>query len=83
MKIAFFDTHGFERAVFQKENEKFNHEIVFFETRLTEQTVNFAAGYECVCAFVNNCLDEKLRFYKKLVGTEIDIRFSTVESKGD
>ena len=59
MKIAFFDTHGFERDVFQKENEKFNYEIAFFETRLTEQTANLASGYTCVCAFVNDRLDEK------------------------
>lgn len=59
MKIAFFDTHGFERAVFQKENEKAQHEIVFFEARLTEQTANLALGYPCVCAFVNDRLDRK------------------------
>lgn len=59
MKIAFFDTHQFERNIFQKENEKFNHEIAFFESRLTEQTANAVAGYPCVCAFVNDRLDSK------------------------
>lgn len=59
MKIAFFDTHQFERNFFQKENEKFGHEITFFETRLTEQTANLAAQYPCVCAFVNDRLDSR------------------------
>jgi len=59
MKIAFFDTHGFEKAIFQKTNESFHHEIAFFETRLTEETANLAAGYSCVCAFVNDRLNEK------------------------
>ncbi|HEY8269387.1 MAG TPA: 2-hydroxyacid dehydrogenase [Pseudobdellovibrionaceae bacterium] len=59
MKIAFFDTHAFERNIFQKENTEFKHEITFFETRLTEQTANLAAGYPCVCAFVNDRLDSK------------------------
>lgn len=59
MKIAFFDTHGFERAVFQKANEISQHEIAFFETRLTDQTANLASGYPCVCVFVNDRLDEK------------------------
>jgi D-lactate dehydrogenase len=59
MKIAFFDAHCFETTTFQKENKEFNHGIVFFETRLTEQTANLALGYECVCAFVNDCLDAK------------------------
>ncbi len=59
MKVAFFDTHKFERNIFQKENEKFNHEIIFFETRLIEQTTNLCVGYPCVCAFVNDRLDSK------------------------
>ncbi len=59
MKIAFFDSHSFEKSVFQKENEKALHEIVFFEPRLTDQTANLAEGYECICAFVNDSLDLK------------------------
>ena len=71
MKIAFFDTHGFERAIFQKENEKFKHEISFFETRLTEQTANLASGYTCVCAFVNDRLDEKTLHIISTGGTRL------------
>lgn len=59
MKIAFFDTHGFEKRIFQKANERTQHEIAFFETRLTEQTANLASGYSCICAFVNDRLDTK------------------------
>lgn len=59
MRIAFFDTHGFERTIFQKTNESSQHEIAFFETRLTDQTANLASGYPCVCAFVNDRLDKK------------------------
>lgn len=60
MKIAFFDTHNFEKEIFVKTNEKFRHEISFFETRLTNQTANLASGYPCVCAFVNDRLDKKI-----------------------
>ena len=59
MKIAFFDTHQFEKHIYQKQNEKCNHEIVFFELRLSDQTANVAAGYPCICAFVNDRLDSK------------------------
>jgi D-lactate dehydrogenase len=59
MKIAFFDTHGFEREIFKKQNLNFEHEITFFETRLTEATANVAHGYPCVCAFVNDKLNSK------------------------
>lgn len=61
MKVAFFDTHGFERDFFNKENSgTFHHQITFFETRLTEQTVNLADGYSCICAFVNDRMDKKI-----------------------
>ncbi len=59
MKIAFFDTHGFEKSVFQKANKSTQHEISYFETRLTEQTANLASGYPCICVFVNDRLDKK------------------------
>lgn len=57
MKVAFFDSHRFEQNVFKDENEKSHHEITFFETRLTEQSANLAAGFPCICAFVNDRLD--------------------------
>jgi D-lactate dehydrogenase len=59
MKIAFFDTHGFEKSIFLKANESFHHEIAFFETSLNDKTANLAAGSSCVCAFVNDRMDEK------------------------
>lgn len=59
MKVAFFDAHRFERTFFQNANKEFQHEISFFEARLTEQTANLASGFPCVCAFVNDCLNEK------------------------
>lgn len=59
MKIAFFDTHDFEKKVFNQENEKFHHQITYFENRLTEQTVHLAQEYPCVCAFVNDRLNAK------------------------
>ncbi len=59
MKIAFFDAHGFEKAIFEKANQDFHHDISFFEARLTAKTANLATGYPCVCAFVNDNLNDK------------------------
>lgn len=59
MKIAFFDTHPFEKSVFEKLNHSTTHSISYFETRLNEQTANLATGHDCVCAFVNDRLDLK------------------------
>lgn len=57
MKIAFFDTHPFDREAFDSENQKTQQEIVYFEPRLTEQTAELATGFPCVCAFVNDRLN--------------------------
>ncbi len=58
MKIAFFDARTYERKAFATEAARFSHEIVYFETRLTEQSASLAANYPCVCAFVNDRLND-------------------------
>ncbi|HTQ46562.1 MAG TPA: 2-hydroxyacid dehydrogenase [Polyangiaceae bacterium] len=54
MRIAFFDTHSYERAAFEKENASRGHEIVFLEPRLTPQTASLARGCPAVCSFVDD-----------------------------
>ncbi|NII24564.1 2-hydroxyacid dehydrogenase [Pseudoflavitalea sp. X16] len=54
MKIAFFSTQSYDRHYFNHYNT--GHELVFFEAPLNEQTVNLAAGFGTVCAFVNDIL---------------------------
>lgn len=54
MKIAFFSTQSYDRHYFNRYNT--GHELVFFEAPLNEQTVNLAAGFGAVCAFVNDIL---------------------------
>jgi D-lactate dehydrogenase len=71
MKVAFFDTHVFERNIFEKENGKSRHEITFFESRLTEQSANMAAGFPCICAFVNDRLDRKTLQILSTMGTRL------------
>lgn len=57
MKVAFFDTHRYDREAFMLANAKFAHDITFFEARLTLATANLASGFGCICAFVNDKLD--------------------------
>lgn len=57
MRVAFFDTHLFEKEFFVESNRHRGHEIKFFEPRLNEQTAQLAGGFECVCSFVNDRLD--------------------------
>ncbi len=56
MKIFFFDTHAFEKDFFCQSPLAPNHEITFFEGRLTEKSAPLAKGFPCVCPFVNDDL---------------------------
>jgi D-lactate dehydrogenase len=59
MRLAVFDTHRFEREFFERANGAAGHELVFFENRLNRDTAPVAAGFEAVCAFVNDRLDRE------------------------
>ena len=52
MKIAFFSTKIYDREFFDRYNT--NHEIIYFEAPLNDQTVNLAKGCKAICAFVND-----------------------------
>ena len=57
MRTAVFSTKPYDRHFFESTNERFGHQLVFFEPRLTLETAALAAGHEAVCAFVNDRLD--------------------------
>lgn len=57
MRLAFFDTHRFDRAAFEDANADFGHQLTFLEPRLTPGTASLAQGHDAVCAFVNDTLD--------------------------
>jgi len=56
MKIAFFDTKPYDKESFEKYGEN-NLQFKFFETKLNEDTVELAKGYDCVCVFVNDTVN--------------------------
>jgi len=58
MRIAFFDTHRFEREHFERGNRAHGHELVWFDARLTRTTAALARGSPSVCCFVNDRLDD-------------------------
>ncbi|MFN8370921.1 MAG: 2-hydroxyacid dehydrogenase [Bacteriovoracaceae bacterium] len=59
MKIAFFDTHRFDKKAFNQANTHFNFEINYLETRLNEKTATLAENAFAVCVFVNDHINEK------------------------
>ena len=66
MKIAFFDTHHFERVVFEVVFKDKHHTINYIEPRLLPQTAAMAKGADVVCCFANDRLNaETLKILKE------------------
>jgi D-lactate dehydrogenase len=59
-KIAFFDTKPYDRKFFEENNKDFGFTIKFFKNHLSKDTVDLTAGYDVVCAFVNDELGEEV-----------------------
>jgi D-lactate dehydrogenase len=56
MKTAVFSTKRYDRESFEARNGG-RHEFKFFEPHLSAETAALAAGFPCICAFVNDRLD--------------------------
>lgn len=56
-KIAFFDAKSYDKIWFDHWNNG-RFQIKYLENKLTPDTVSMAAGYDAVCAFVNDNLDK-------------------------
>lgn len=58
-KVAMFDTKPYDKIWFDRLNND-RYEIHYFEGKLTEDTVSLTKGYEVVCAFVNDDINEEV-----------------------
>ncbi len=59
IKIAFFDTKEYDRKLFDEYNENYGYEITYLESKLNSETAPLAKGFDVVCIFVNDMVDEK------------------------
>lgn len=57
MKIAFFDTKPYDKPSFEKFGEERGIKFKYYETKLNEDTVDLAQGYDGVCVFVNDTIN--------------------------
>ncbi|NJN84524.1 MAG: 2-hydroxyacid dehydrogenase, partial [Caldilineaceae bacterium] len=57
MNVAVFSTKGYDKSALQTVNQRFGHELTFYETRLTSSTAALATGFDAVCIFVNDEAD--------------------------
>ncbi|MDD4818015.1 MAG: 2-hydroxyacid dehydrogenase [Victivallaceae bacterium] len=71
IRMAFYDTKPYDRTFFEEADRDGSLEIVFFETRLTANSAAMAAGFDAVCAFVNDDLSEPV--IDKLAGLGVKL----------
>ncbi|MBR4013782.1 MAG: 2-hydroxyacid dehydrogenase [Clostridia bacterium] len=57
MRFAFFDTKPYDKPSFDKFGEEHGVKFKYFETKLNEDTVELASGYDGVCVFVNDVVN--------------------------
>ncbi len=60
MKIAFFDAKNYDKPSFDNYGKENGVEFKYFETKLTEDTVELAHGFDGVCVFVNDTVNDKV-----------------------
>lgn len=59
IKIAFFDTKEYDKKLFDEYNKNYGYEITYLESKLNSETAPLAKGFDVVCIFVNDVVDEK------------------------
>jgi len=56
LRVAFFDSKPYDMKSFDSENQSYGYAIKYFSEKLNPDTAPLAAGYDAVCAFVNDDL---------------------------
>ena len=59
MRVAFFSTKSYDKESFNHYLPDHSHEFTYFEPKLDSNTIALAEGYDAICSFVNDHLDEK------------------------
>lgn len=57
IRVAFYDTKAYDQPSFIQYGKENDVEFRFLETKLTEDTVELARGYDAVCVFVNDTVN--------------------------
>ncbi len=60
MKFAFFDTKPYDKPSFDRYGAEMGVEFKYFETKLNEDTVELANGFDGVCVFVNDTVNARV-----------------------
>lgn len=59
MKIAVFSTKTYDQEYFEKHSGTHNFDFSFFETALNSNTAELSVGFDVVCVFVNDVINQE------------------------
>lgn len=71
IKVAFFDTKEYDKKLFDEYNKNYGYEITYLESKLNSETAPLAEGFDAVCIFVNDVVDEKTIQILKKCGVKL------------
>lgn len=71
MKMAVFSTKHYDQIFLDQANEGHNHELVYYEHRLTMDSVALATDFPAICVFVNDQINAEVLHGLKRQGTEL------------
>ena len=60
MKVAVFSARPYDREFLDRANDPSQHQLTYFEARLSTQTALLCEGHEAVCAFINDDLSAEV-----------------------
>ena len=60
MKIAFFSSQPYDRDSFNRENETYGYRLEYFDTHLGPHSLPLVDGFDAVCVFVNDKLNDEV-----------------------
>ncbi|HBH25548.1 MAG TPA: hydroxyacid dehydrogenase [Cytophagales bacterium] len=58
MRIAVFSTKSYDQEYFENYNKNYDFDFFYFENSLNRHSANLARGFDAVCVFVNDIVDE-------------------------
>lgn len=70
-RVAVFDSKAYDRRFLEQANLQFHHQLTFFEAQLKPSTAVLADGFDAICVFVNDQLDETVLTQLAAQGTRI------------
>lgn len=59
IKIAFFDTKEYDKKLFDEYNKNYDYDITYFKSILNVETAPLTKGFDAVCIFVHDKIDEQ------------------------